>query len=195
MAEDGETALATLALSRGYTVSRALLRAIPALALLVVGIWIYRGLVFVPSGTSNRIVDYSIAVILLPVLLIAVILAVAAFRLILLACWPGTQGVFAFADSLVLRLGPYGTRRYDAARLDIRYPFEMSADEEGDSYEALLPMEWQVEQLFPSVTHPEAEEPLDRQIRRFAGRTEIDLVRLLRPAIDHYRRAQGGDGD
>jgi hypothetical protein len=192
LVDDCETALSSVPLSRGFSAARAALRAIPALALAVVVVWVFRGLEFVPSGTSNRLVDYCIAVVLLPVSLIAMFCAVAAVRLTLLACWPGPSGVFAYADAMVLRFGPFGTKRYDAERLDVRYPFEMSADSSDDNFEALLPEEIQLEQMCPRMAHPDSPEPLDRLIRRFTGCAEMELATLLRPAIEHYRRERTG---
>jgi hypothetical protein len=69
----------------------------------------------------------------------------------MLGAWPGPIGVLASDDVLEFRLGP-SRRRYDSARLDIRYPFELD-DENGDAaFEAHLPEEEQMRRFLPRMT-------------------------------------------
>jgi len=148
---------------------------------------IYTSLHFVPSGVSNRLVDYSVALISLPIPLTALWSAFKGARWLLLSVWPAPVGVFADERTLTLRLGPFGTRSYDASRMDIRYPFELSQDDEGGGFEAFLPEEEQQMRLLPRILHPGAREPLNRVILRFVQPSEEEAVRSLRPLLDHWR--------
>jgi|GEM_PF-2459145 len=194
MNDDGDW-LAVLRVPRGNVASRAVLWGLLAagLALLVVSVW--RGLQFSPTGASNRLVDYSIAVLLLPIACFAAYAAVVSMRLALLACWPAAVGAFAARDELILRFGPYGTKRFDAARLDVRYPFEEAEDAAEEGYEALLPEAVQLSQLCPRIAHPHAPHRLDMVIARRTGYTGEEIADLLRPAIEYYRETRAPRGE
>jgi len=177
-----------LPVARGRAASRALVCSAPAFLLGAATVLIYGRLNFVPSGVSNRLVDYSLAAISLPIPLIAVWTALQSLRWLLLALWPAPIAVVAEVDSLTLRLGPFGTRAYDSARLDVRYPFELSQDADGGGFEAFLPEDEQRAKLLPRILHPAAREPLHRVILRFVKESEPDATRTLRPLIDRWRR-------
>ena len=187
------TEVVVLPVARGRAASRALVCSVPAFLLGITTILIYGRLNFVPSGVSNRLVDYSIAAISLPIPLIAVWTALKALRWLLLAAWPARLGVVADADNLTLRLGPFGTRTYDTARLDVRYPFELSQDADGGGFEAFLPEDEQRAKLLPRILHPAAREPLHRVILRFVKESEPDAARTLRPIIDRWRSGHSVD--
>ena len=110
-----------------------------------------------------------------------------------MAVWPGAVGVYAGRDELTIRMGPFGTRRYDVGRLDVRYPFELAVDDGEEQFEALLPEERQVAELIPKITHPDSPELIDRTIRRMAGVPDDSIVHILRPAIYFYRAVHEGD--
>lgn len=167
--------------------SRALLRAVVAALLAVTTSLAYGRLSFAPTGTNNRIVDYSILVLVLPVALFAVVCTFSSARWLLLACWPGRLGVFASADELILRLGPFGTQRFAAAGLELRYPFELSMDAADGVFEALLPEEEQLARFLPRIRHPNARDSLDRKILRFSCGTEDRIATTLRPVFDVWR--------
>ena len=179
-----------LPVARGRAASRALVCGVPAILLGITTFLIYGRLNFVPTGVSNRLVDYSIAAISLPIPLIAAWTALKALRWLLLALWPAPVAVVAKDDSLTLHLGPFGTRNYDSLRLDVRYPFELSQDAEGGSFEAFLPEDEQRDKLLPRIVHPAAREPLHRVILRFVKESEPDAARTLRPMIDRWRSGQ-----
>lgn len=185
--------IAVLPLPRGSTLASALLWVLPAVGLGGAAVAVFSQLRFVPSGVSNRLVDYCFAVLLIPVVLGAAAFAFRAAGLVCMAIWPGAVGVYAGRDRLTIKMGPFGTRDYDVGRLDIRYPYELPTDDGEDQFEALLPHERQWAELFPKITHPDARELIDRTIRRMAGIPEEDIVRILRPAISFYRGDREGD--
>ncbi len=148
---------------------------------------IFGRLQFHPTGISNRLVDYSIAVTLLPLAPLAIFSAIRALRWLALCVWPGALGVYASEEALILRLGSFGTRRYDAARLDVRYPFELSGDIDDGAFEAFLPQEEQLASLLPRITHPDARQPLNLVMLRYAGGSESELAHRLRPMLDKWR--------
>ncbi len=185
---ESAASLAVVPVSRGRALTRALIWAVPAAILGTATVLIYSGLNFVPSGVSNRLVDYSIAVIALPLPATALWTALTAVRWLLLTVWPAQVGIFASPAELVFRLGPFGTTSFDAARLDVRYPFELSGDEEAAVFEAFLPEEQQRETLLPRILHPNSKQPLNQVILRFSSGDEREASRLLRPVIDTWRR-------
>ncbi|MEK7730973.1 MAG: hypothetical protein AAB363_03870 [Planctomycetota bacterium] len=184
------TEVVVLPVARARAASRALVCSVPAFLLGITTILIFGRLNFNPSGVSNRLVDYSMAAISLPIPLIAAWTALKALRWLLLALWPARVAVVAEVDSLTLRLGPFGTRAYDTPRLDIRYLFELSQDADGGGFEAFLPEDEQRAKLLPRILHPAAREPLHRVILRFVKESEPDAARTLRPLIDRWRSGQ-----
>jgi len=176
----------TLRVSRVLALTRAVIWLVPAAILCVSVVSLYRGLHFVPSGISNRSVDYAVALIGLPFCAIALWTAWNAVRWLLLAAWPARLGIFASERQLILRLGPFGTRVFDAGRLDIRYPYECAGDDDG-GFEAFLPEEQQQATLLPRIAHPDARAPLHRTILKFALGDEADVAVGLRPAIERWR--------
>jgi hypothetical protein len=181
------TEVVVLSVARARAASRALVCSVPAFLLTMTTVLIYGRLNFVPTGVSNRLVDYSIAAISLPIPLIAVWTALKALRWLLLAVWPARLGVVADADNLTLHFGPFGNRTYDAPRLDVRYPFELSQDADGGGFEAFLPEDEQRAKLLPRILHPDAREPLSRVILRLVKDSEPDAARALRSTIDRWR--------
>ena len=195
MVDTSDDVIAVLSLPRSSTLASATLWVLPAVGLGGVAAIVFGQLQFVPSGTSNRFVDYSIAILMIPFVLGAVAFAMRAAGLACMAIWPGSVGVYAGRETLTIRLGPFGTRRYDVRRLEVRYPYELPADDGDDQFEAFLPEERQLAELVPRMTHPEASELLDRTIRRMAGMADAEIARVLRPAMDFYRAAgRGGEG-
>jgi len=166
----------------------ALVWAVPTALMGGASLLIYRALSFTPTGVSNRITDYVIAVAASPLAVGTLVCAFKGLRCLLFAIWPGRMGVWGERDALVLRLGPFGRVRYAAAKLDIRYPFELAddADEDG-GYEAFLPEEEQKKRLLPRMTHRGVREPINETILRYAAGSEEEIIHGLRPAIEHWR--------
>ncbi len=151
---------------------------------------IFGRLDFRPTGISNSLLDYAIGFAVLPLALLAIVSAVKTLRLLLLCVWPGPVGVFASEEALILRLGPFGTRRYDAARLDVRYPFEFSADADDGGFEGFLSQDHQLASFLPRITHPESTERLNVVIMRYVSGSESDVAGMLRPVLDKWRMGQ-----
>ena len=173
--------------SRSRAATRALLWAACAFLLGFAALVVYRQLYFGPSVAGSILVTYSIAIAALPLPILAVVTAVAAFRWFAFALWPGRVGIFADERELSLRFGPFGSRSFDSARLDVRYPFELSGDFEDGGFEAFLPEEHQLASFLPRMTHPNAREGICPLILRFATGTEAEIAAALRPATQHWR--------
>ncbi len=166
---------------------QGLLWAALAATLGLIAVLVYSRLQFKPTGVSNRLVDYSYAVVALPLLVVVVIGVAKAAAALAMSLWPVRMGVVAGPDTLELRLGPHGTRRYDAARLDVKYAFEFADDEQEDSFESYLPEEQQKAQFLPRIRHPDSAVALKELILRYAKGSESDLAARLGPAIEHWR--------
>lgn len=172
---------------RTRAVTRALVRLAPALVVVTFSGSILANLRFARSGGSSLIVDVAVALVLAPIVLCAVAVGVAGLRWLALACWPRPVGIYADATALTLALGPFGRRRYETDRLEIRYLFERGEDDEADTFEALLPQEQQIRSFLPTMRHPAAPEPLDRVVMRFVGGSEATLAQTLRPMLARWR--------
>lgn len=143
-----------------------------------------------PSPASSALVEYAIALVALPIGVTALITAGLSARWLLLTIWPAKLGLEAGPDHLVLRLGPFGTRWFDSARLNVRYPFQLSADVEDGrfgEYEAFLPEEVQRATLLPRIMHPDSEKPISPLILRYIGLPEAELAASLRPLLQHWQ--------
>ena len=168
---------------------RGILWGMPAAILIATLYLTLRAIDFTPSAVSSRWVSYSIVLALIPVALAAAAATWTALRWLLLALWPGQLGIFADPDALTLRLGPFGTRRYPADQLDIRYPYELIDDDDADGgFEAYLPEEQQRAQFLPRITHTAMATPLNRELLRFTALPEPAAVRIVRPVLDVWRK-------
>ncbi len=154
---------------------------------------IFGRLDFRPTGISNGLLDYAIGFAVLPLALLAMVSAVTTLRWLLLCVWPGPVGIYASEEALILRLGSFGTRRYDAARLDVRYPFEFSADADDGGFEAFLSQDEQLASFLPRITHPESTERLNMVILQYISGSESDVAGLLRPVLDGWRAGQADE--
>ena len=182
--------LAYIPVSRGRALERALLRIPPGAVLILIAVRVVSELKFTPSGVSNRITEYSVALIMLVVALTGLILVLRGLRWLALALWPAAVGITADAGALTFRMGPFGTRRYPTDALDVSYAFERSVDADDDDnlYESFLDPEVQMESYLPRIVHPDASVPLERLILHYARGTERQLAVALRPFTDDMRR-------
>ena len=167
--------------------TRALLRLAPALVVATISWSVLANLRLWGGGGSPPIVDVALAVLVVPFVLGAIALGLSGLRWLALALWPGPPGIHADTLALTLALGPFGTRRYETDRLDVRYPFECSDDDEADTFEALLPEEEQIRDYLPIMRHPGAREPLNRVVLRFVAGPERAVARTLRPIFTLWR--------
>jgi len=149
------------------------------------------GLDFVPSGVSNRIIDYSLAFIYFMAALGGVALLWRGFYWLCVASWPRPVCVIADADAIRFELGPMGRQRYDLARIRAVYPFDEPEEADDGVVEALRDPEKYAAEHLPRLTHPDAVSHLDVMIRHLVTADEITLTRRLKPIIDRCQRTSG----
>lgn len=170
-----------------------MLCAVPCVIAAGVTIVVYPKLDVSAANSVNRLVACATALVALPAPLTALICGFKFLRYAALWMWPGRVCVFADARVLVFALGPFGTRRFDAARLETQYPFEqLEADGEAEGFEAFLPQDEQIARLVPWLSHPEATPStlsIHRTLLRFCAGDEAEIAARLRPAIDAWRSA------
>ena len=176
-----------LPLSRSKGLTRGTLWGLAAV-LILTAVWaVVQRLNFVPTAFSNRLVDYCIALLAVPVILLALLCVFRSLQWVLLAVWPTRIGVFAESNKLTLCFGPFGTRDYDTNGLDIRYPFELSEEDAGEGgFEALLPEEEQRRSFLPRMFDVRTRVEVDRLTLKFASVFEGDLAAQLEPLIAHW---------
>lgn len=176
-----------LPVARGRVFVRGLLWALGALLVGLGVLTVVASLDFKPTGVSNRLVEYSIAAVLIPFLAGAIWCAVTAVRWMILAGWPSAVGVFVGGDALALRLGPWGTRRYAWDSLDVRYWFEHDPDDLAGMVEAFLPEEVQRAQFLPQICRNGESESINRMVLHRTGRSEQEAADALRDALAIHR--------
>ncbi len=184
--------LARVAVSRTKGLERAVLRMGSGLLLGVVAVMFVRGLNLRPSGASNRITEYSLVVVMIPLAIAGLTLTIKGLRWLLLAIWPGRLEIVADADGLTFYLGPMGTARYPADQLDVRYLFELPeeiAQQEG-VYEAFLEPSEQIENHLPRIRMPGRGDALEEKIMHYASQPEKSLADTLRTFLERIRRNQ-----
>jgi len=174
-----------LPVARSKALVRGMLLGVAAALLGMTAGMIYVRIDFAAPGVSGRIVPASLAVLMFPFVIATFAVGNRAGRWLLLAGWPGPIGVFASPAELELRLGPFGTRSFDAAGLRVRYPFELSDEEAAGTFEAFLPEEEQIASFLPQIRHEK--ESVNRTILRFVGASEPDVASALRPVLEVWR--------
>ncbi len=178
--------MAFIPVSRTRSLTRAVIYAFPALVLAATAKLMYSGINLRASALSTQFVQYSLLLCVLALSIISLTLGFLALRRTLLAGWPGALGFYAYESELLVRLGPFGSKRYAVQQLDIRYPYECTDDDA--SFEAMLPEEMQHETLLPRMQHPEEGTPLNVMVTQFAVGSEKEITVQLRPAIERWRR-------
>lgn len=186
--KDDSAAVTVLPVARGRAFTRGLIWTVPAVLIAGVIFVVARQLNFSPTGTLNRIVDYSIGLALIPFAMVGIAMAIKATSWLALAFWPVRLGVFLTEHGVRMRLGPLGVKSFDAARINVRYPFELIDEEDNGGFEAFLPEEEQIRRFLPRMDHPNSPRPLDRIILEYVSATEEDAARLLRPIIERWHR-------
>jgi hypothetical protein len=182
-----------VAVSRVRAASRGVAFGAPAIMLGLIVLAVLGKLEFSPTGFSNRVVDYSLAALVIPVAGLAIYAGLTSARYFLLSFWPGPLGMVFDERSLRLSLGPFGCRDYDVQHLDIQYPFEQPGDLAGDSFEAFLPVEEQMATLVPRISHRGEPEAIDRRVLRFAAYSEEELAGMVRDVVSQWRASQASD--
>lgn len=173
--------------SRSKALSGALVWCVPAAVLVLAALYITGRFTPQPVRVVGRLVDYSLALVGLGLALSAAYCGLRGFAWIALSVWPRRVGVCAESDALTLRLGPFGTHRYEAAQLEVRYPFELDEEESESPYEALLPQEQQLATLLPQIVDRNTKRRVDPAILRFVGLSEPGTAAVLRPLLECWR--------
>lgn len=178
---------ALLRVSRVKALTRTAEWGAPAAVFALLCVAVFGRLGLGASSISGRLVAYSLVFCLIPIVIADLFFVFLTLRWFLLAVWPGPLGIFGDDNGLYLRLGPFGTKRFESTRLDVRYPFEQEEELEECSVEAFLPEERQRATLLPRITFPGAGEPINRTILRFAGMMEPDAAAAIRPWVDRWQ--------
>lgn len=187
---DGENASVRISVSRVRAASRGVAYGAPAIILGLIVFGVLGGLRFSPTGLSNRLVDFSLAAMLIPLAGASLYAGFASVRHFLLSAWPFPLGIVFGERSLRLHLGPFGRMEYDVHKLDVTYPFEQSVDLAGGSFEAFLPVEEQIATLLPRISHGDEPRAIDRRVLRFAAHSEEELAGMVRDIISRWRASQ-----
>ncbi len=163
--------------------------------LLFVAYSILSHLNFTPNAVSNRITDFSLLLILLPIALAGLVIGLGGCRWLVTGCWPGQLAIVASTHSLTFHLGAMPTQRYPIDKLTIRYLFEMNTDEIGEDliYEALLPQEKQLADMLPLIEAAGGSKPLNITILNLCSGTERQIAAALKPFIDYQRNNDHSD--
>lgn len=178
----------TIALSRGKALTKGVLWLAAAGLAALATYAVYSRLNFVPSAISNRLVDYSAAILALPLPCAGFIAASRSARWIALALWPKV-GIRAQQRGLSFDLGPFGRRQFDAQRMEIRYPYELLDDPGYEpGVEAYLPEEEQLATLLPRLRYPGFGQNLNEVILKFAVEEEVEIAVRLSPVIANWRK-------
>lgn len=181
--------------SRARAAMRGILGGIAAAPAALVLNMIAPSLSFRHSGASNQIEDYALSFTLLLIGIAGLAAAAWGGRWALLALWPGRVGFVADVRGLSWRLGPFGSGRLDAERIEARYLFELDDEElEEGHFEAFLPEETQRRTMLPRLRHPQVRHCVRQLLLNFCAAPEEKLADGLRPMIDAWRKAPADAG-
>lgn len=170
---------------------RAASRALPLLAG-AVGVGYFclaraRHLEFTPNAISNRIEDWSILTLLIPLALLSLYLGFWGLAWLLLALWPGQLGFELDEKGFRGRLGPFGSFSFDSGRLKVTYPFDLPEEETEGQVEAYFPEEMQRMTLIPRIKAAPGGRDLKPLFRRFTALAEQDVAALCWPVFTVWR--------
>ena len=186
---DGEIASVRISVSRVRAATRGVAYGAPAIILGLIVFVVLGRLRFSPTGFSNRLVDFSIAAMLIPLAGVSLYAAFASARHFLLSAWPFPLGIVFAERSLGLYIGPFGRDEYDVHQLDVRYPFEQSVDLAGGLFEAFLPVDEQMATLLPRISLGGGS-AIDRRVLHFAAQSEEELAGMVRDLVAQWRAGQ-----
>jgi len=185
--------IVTIPVSRGRAWERAALRIGPGVVTAFLSAHALGRLNFAPSGISNRITDYALAMILVPIALVGLALVVFGLRWLLMSMWFGKLEIVGTEDALTFRLGPLGAQRYTLEELTVYYPFEFCPEEELEGvYESLLDPAVQMEEYLPHIVRRRDSARLDPRIPGLAALREKQCAALLRPWTNAVRNKRNG---
>ena len=178
-----------ITVSRGRALERGLLRIIPAGLMLAVSVGTVSSLNFASNPFTNRITEYCLALVMVPVGLGGAVLAFSGARWLLTAFWPGRLCIVADAGGITFHLGPMGTVRCEVDRITLRYPFELNTEDDGENavFESFLEPSEQMATLLPRMEYAGEPKRLDRRILHFTRLDEAQAAELLRPFVEFVR--------
>ena len=178
-----------IAVSRDRAFERALLRMMPAGLMLAVSVGTISSLNFTPNPLTNRITEYCLTLVMVPVGFCGAAFAISGLRWLLTAFWPGRLCIVADAGALTFHLGPMGTRRYEVDRISLRYPFELNIEDDGEEavFESLLEPSVQMATLLPRMEYAGEPNRLNRRILHFTRLDEAHAAKVLRPFFEFVR--------
>ncbi|MEK6674665.1 MAG: hypothetical protein AABZ47_03310 [Planctomycetota bacterium] len=177
----------SIPVGRAKALSKATVLFLPGALLGIVTGLILADLRFIPSGASNRIVDYAVAALALGLAIISIFLLIRGGTWLLLSLWPGHVGIHADEHELRLCLGPFKARRFIATELRITYPFDTIDNGDDVSFEAYLPEEVQIQTLLPAIIPHASAERLDRVLLQFAKGSEPQVATALSAVFMSWR--------
>lgn len=151
----------------------------------------YAGLHFIPTGVSNRLTDYALAIALLPVAAATAFLLWAGLRWLALAAWPAAVRMEFSDRGIAIYLGPFGQCFLDAGRLVVRYPHEMDPEEGGEAFELFEDPQLQERTRVPHIEHPDYPGRVDLLMLRYGVLDEPALAQRLSPFIAAVRGGAG----
>ncbi|MCK6457350.1 MAG: hypothetical protein L6Q92_12580 [Phycisphaerae bacterium] len=176
----------TLAVDRGAAAARAGWLGGFAAVLAFVLVAAFRAVRWQPMWTNDRATVVALAFVFAVVACMVAAVACRAISWLLLAIWPRHVGIEVSSDAIVLRLGPFGVRRLDAARL-------RSEPNPEAEFDALTPDD---DPMLPRITHPgvagDVVEHVARLTRATAHEIQACLARVL-PGVRHDSAATGPD--
>ena len=183
---------AIVPVSRLRAMERGVVRVAPGVVLVLIAWSVVRPLRFTPSAVSNRIVDYSLLALMVPVAVAGMLLVVQGLRWMAMALWPARLEIRADEHAVTMRLGPIGSRRIANETIDLRYPFEMEGDPDigDDVYESFLSPERQMASILPRMFHDAEKRRLDNLVFYYSGQDVETCIAALRPYVEYMRRGR-----
>lgn len=187
-----EKILARLAVSRRQALMRAFVRLLFGMLLGSFLVQAYGGLRFTPTGASNRLTDYALAIAMLPFTAGTLALLWAGLRWLALAFWPMSVRMEFSGQGIAMYLGPFGRCFLDAGRLKVQYPHEMDSEETDEVFEAFEDPEIQERTRVPHLVHPDYPGRVDLLMLRYGVLDEPALAETLRPFVAAVRHNLAG---
>ena len=161
----------------------------PAGVMIVASLGTLNSLNFTSNPLTNRITEYCLMLVMLPIGLCGALFAFSGLRWLLTAFWPGRLAIVADADGIVFHLGPMGTHRCKIDQIKLRYPFELNIEDDGEDavLESLLEPAQQMTTLLPRMEYAGEPKRIDRRILYFTRLDETQAADVLRPFVEFIR--------
>ncbi|MGB0715446.1 MAG: hypothetical protein ACPGXK_06185 [Phycisphaerae bacterium] len=146
---------------------------------------VYSNLTLGGSG-GDRLVQYSIAIIALPLPICTLMTLLHSLKWLSLGLWPRRVGIEFSSGQIAVELGLFRSTVVDIPRLSIRYPFDFDEARAAQMMEAQLPFEMQRSTLIPEMRHPDYKGRLKIDMLRFSKLEEPEFARLLEDHFLHW---------